>query len=166
MRGILKFALALAPFCLAAQGPVGIFPWWEGQISSDLNLSDGQRQQVEGIQREYRAKMIDGRADVAKAELTLDDAMNAEPFDLRRATDAANKVADARHELTKNLSQMGLRMRAVLTKEQWEKARARFPRGGPGFDRGGDRRPGGGPGRRPGRGQGGGPGGPPPGPQF
>jgi len=178
--GVAALAVFLAAAAGAlAQGPMGIFPWWEGQIAGELNLTDAQRQQVETIQREYRGKMIDGRAELAKAELTLDDAMNADPFDMRKANDAANKVADARNDLTRNLSQMGLRLRAVLTKEQWQKARARMPRpGGPGnlrFDgnRDGGRRggPGGPPqgGRGPDRGRGrgqGGPGGPPPDNQF
>jgi len=151
----LLLVLLTAPVCLLAQGPIGVFPWWEGQIAAELNLTDAQHQQVDAIQREYRTKMIDGRASMEKAELTLEDAMNAEPFDLRKATDAANKVADARNDLTRNLTQMSLRLRGVLTKEQWEKARARSPRpGGPRFEgRGGGRPSGGGPG-------GGGPGGP------
>ncbi len=156
----LLLVLLTAPVGLMAQGPIGIFPWWEGQIAAELNLTDAQRQQVDGIQREYRTKMIDGRAAMEKAELTLEDAMNAEPFDLRKATDAANKVADARNDMTRNLTQMGLRMRAVLTKDQWEKARARTPRfAGPRFDgRGGDNR---GPGRPGGGRNNRGPGGPP-----
>ena len=135
--------LGLSSTALLAQGPVGIFPWWEGSIATELNLTDAQRQQVETVQRDYRGKMIDGRADMAKAELNLEDTMNADPFDLRKATDAANKVADARNELTRNLSQMGLKMRAVLTKEQWQKTRARAQRPGfPGGRGGGPGRPG------------------------
>ena len=152
-RGIISriagLALLLAPALLAQGPPMGIFPWWEGPIAAELNLTDAQKQQVETIQREYRGKMIDGRGEVTKAELTLDDAMNAEPFDLRKATDAANKASDVRNELTRNMSQMSLRLRAVLTKEQWQKTRARTQR--PGFMGGG---PGGGIGRGPGGGRG------------
>ena len=159
-RICLLVVLLIAP--VMAQGPMGSFPWWEGQIASELNLTEAQRQQVDSIQREYRTKMIDGRATMEKAELTLEDAMNADPFDLRRATDAANKVADARNDLTRNLTQMSLRLRAVLTKEQWEKARARSPRpGGPRFDGRGGR----GPGDRGPNGRGPNRGGPPPPPR-
>jgi Spy/CpxP family protein refolding chaperone len=177
-RGIISrlagLALWLAPALLAQGPPMGIFPWWEGPIAAELNLTDAQKQQVETIQREYRGKMIDGRAEIAKAELTLDDTMNAEPFDLRKATDAASKASDARNDLTRNMTQMSLRLRAVLTKEQWQKTRARSQR--PGFAGGGigggrgDGRGKGGPPNRPegGRGPGGpgGPGGPPPNNQF
>jgi Spy/CpxP family protein refolding chaperone len=172
---IATLLLAGASAIFAQGAPMGLFPWWEGPIATELNLTDAQRQQVETIQREYRGKMIDGRAEMAKAELALDDTMNAEPFDLRKATDAANKAADARNDVTRTLTQMSLRLRAVLTKEQWQKTRARSQR--PGF--GGGRFEGGGPGgERGGRGKGGpdgrgrggpggpGPGGPPPNNQF
>ena len=49
--------LLIAP--VLAQGPMGGFPWWEGQIASELNLTEAQRQQVDSIQREYRTKMIE-----------------------------------------------------------------------------------------------------------
>jgi Spy/CpxP family protein refolding chaperone len=171
MMRIAGMALLLAPAMLAQGPPMGFFPWWEGPIAAELNLTDAQKQQVESIQREYRSKMIDGRGEVTKAELTLDDAMNAEPFDLRKATEAANKASDARNDLTRNLSQMSLRLRAVLTKEQWQKTRARSQRpgfggGGPGprFEGGRGKGGGRGPDRR--GGPGGGPGGPPPNNQF
>jgi hypothetical protein len=111
---------------------------------------------VESVQREYRGKMIDSRAEMAKAELDLDDAMNTDPFDMRKANDAANRASKARDTLTRDLTQMGLRLRAVLTKEQWNIARTRFQR--PGGLRGGPRVGGpGGPrgGLRPDRGRGG-----------
>jgi len=77
---VVAIALFLSAAGLQAQGPFGIFPWWEGQIAGELNLTDAQKQQVESIQREYRGKMIDGRADLQKAELTLEDTMNADPL--------------------------------------------------------------------------------------
>jgi Spy/CpxP family protein refolding chaperone len=144
---------AAATLGTALAQPPNIFPWWEGQIATELNLTDAQRQQVESIQREYRTKMIDGRADLSKAELELEDLMNADPFDLRRATEAAGKAAKARDEMTRSLTQMSLRLRAVLTKQQWQTARGRFrrpegiggPRGGGGFDGSAFGRRGGGP---------------------
>ena len=177
LRACVGFALAAV--ALHAQGgppAAGLFPWWEGQISSELNLSDSQRQQLESIQREFRGRLIDNRAEQTKAELELDDAMTADPFDMRKANDAANRASKARDELTRNFTQMSLRMRAVLTKQQWQTAQQRAMRGGGpggmgvgmGGPRGGDRSGrGGGPERGPDRGPGGfrkGPGGPDGGP--
>ena len=71
-----------------------------------------------------------------KAEGNLDDFFNTEgTTDPRRANEAIDRLAAARAELTKVVSQMSLKLRGVLTAQQWQELQRRGPGRGPGrFD--------------------------------
>jgi Spy/CpxP family protein refolding chaperone len=158
--------LVLLPVALCAQGRPPFGPWWDGPVVNGLNLSEAQRKQIQTTTRDFRNRLVDARASVQKAEGELDDVFNSDKLDQRRANDAINRLANARGELTKVMSQMSLQLRQVLTAEQWQELqrRERGPQrldAKPGPE---DRRgPGGSKRRRPPPPDGvGGPGGPPP----
>ena len=54
-------------------------------------------------------------------------AFNAEPMDERRAEAALENLAQARANLTRAFSQMSLKLRLVLTAEQWKELQKRQP---------------------------------------
>ena len=155
MRFVLLSLVLMGP-CLS-QGPRGFFPWWEMPIARDLNLTDQQSRDIQAITRGYRNQMIDLRAAVEKAEGELEDLFNEESIDQRRGNDAVERLVHARAELTRALSQMNLKLRAILTAAQWRELQRRRPApgsgpGGPGrMMPGGPNpdRPPGGPGPRP-----------------
>lgn len=117
---------------LLAQPPRGFFPWWDSPVAKDLNLSEDQTKQIRTVVREYRSKLIDQRATVEKAEGEFEDQFNDELFDLRRANDALERLITARGEMTRSLSQMSLRLRAVLTADQYKELQKRRPQMKPG----------------------------------
>ncbi len=128
------FLLWLAlPALVCAQGPrVGGFPgsgfgrqWWDNPVANGLNLSEAQNTQIRSIVREYRTKLIDLRAAEDKAQGDLQDVFNDSPNDQKHANEAIDRLASARSEATKTLSQMSLRLRNVLTAEQWQQLRER-----------------------------------------
>jgi Spy/CpxP family protein refolding chaperone len=133
------FALSLAiPVILAAQaGPRGarggmFREWWDSPMAEGLNLTDAQRKQIQDTIREYRNRLVDARAAVEKAEGDLEDYFNAENgIDQRKASEAIDHLANARAELTRVISQMSLRLRAVLTNQQWAELRKRGGGRGP-----------------------------------
>jgi Spy/CpxP family protein refolding chaperone len=88
-------------------------------------LSEAQNTQIRAIVREYRTKLIDLRAAEDKAQGDLQDVFNDTPNDQRKANDAIDRLAGARADATKTLSQMSLRLRNVLTAEQWQQLRDR-----------------------------------------
>ena len=146
------FALAL-PFTVCAQGPREFGQWWDSPIVSTLNLSDGQQKQIRSTISDYRNRLVDVRATVQKAEGELQDIFNDDFVDQRRANDAIDRLANSRGELTRVLSQMDLRLRTILTTQQWQELqrRGRGPRpgldgrgpgGGGGFGKGNRRRDG------------------------
>ena len=114
---------------LAAQGPRGLRgprDWWDGPMAEGLNLTDAQRKQIQTTIRDYRNRLVDARAAVEKAEGEMDDVFNTEGnVDQRRANEAIDRLASARAELTKVVSQMSVRMRGVLTTQQWQELQRR-----------------------------------------
>ncbi len=139
-------ALVVAPALLLAQGPGGGppqqgdrgrggfrppqgggFAWWDSPIAADLNLSDQQQAQIRTHTREFRNRLFDASNAVKKAEAELEDIMNEENVDQKRASDAIEKVASARAEMTRSVSLMSLRLRSVLTYQQWQELQKRAP---------------------------------------
>jgi Spy/CpxP family protein refolding chaperone len=112
----------------------------------DLNLTDAQKSDINGILKDFRSKLIDSRDAMVKADAEVQTAFDENPVDQRKAMDAIDRLAAARGDMTRSLSQMSLKIRGVLTAEQWQELQRRraggrgrggFP-GGPG---GGGARP-------------------------
>ena len=134
--------MCLLPVALLAQRGPG--PWWDGQIANDLNLSETQTRQVRETVKEFRPRMKELRDNVNKAEADLDAAFNEDPVDQAKANDAINRLAAARAEVTKAVSQMDLKLRTILTSQQWQDLKAKQRRpwpAGPGPGRRGPRGP-------------------------
>jgi hypothetical protein len=118
----------LAGWTLCAQPPRGFYNWWDSPVAKDLNLSDDQTKQIRSTVRDFRTKLIDARAAVEKAEAEMEDSFNDEAFSQARANDAIERLVAARSELTRSFSQMSMRLRAILSNEQWNELQKRRPR--------------------------------------
>jgi len=109
------------PAVLSAQGPrAGFFPWWDSPLVSGLDLTDAQRTEIRSVIRDYRGKMMEVLGAVQKAEGDLDAVFNEDTVDQRRGSEAIDRLTKARADMTKSVSEMSLRMRAVLTTQQWQ----------------------------------------------
>jgi Spy/CpxP family protein refolding chaperone len=126
MKTVVLFAVLSASLALA-QPPRDLYPWWDLPVSKEIGLTDDQRARVEKVVREYRNKLIDLRGALEKAEADLGDAFNEENFDLKRASEAADRVAKSRADLSAAMSQMSVRLRSVLTVQQWRELQRRRP---------------------------------------
>src|SRR5258708_660341 len=117
------------PLALMAQGPGGDprpqplgweGPWWNNRLVQDLNLSDAQKGEINAVVKDYRGKMMDIRSAIGKADADVQTAFDENPVDQKKAADAIERLANARADLTRSLSQMSLKLRAVLTADQWQ----------------------------------------------
>jgi Spy/CpxP family protein refolding chaperone len=127
MRRALAVALLLAgPLC--AQMPKGIYAWWSNRMNLEaLNLSLDQRRHIQTTVRDYRGHLIEVRAAVNQAEEDLAAEFNKDPVDGQKANQAIERLIAARSDLTRTLSQMSLKLRTVLTNEQWQELQRRRP---------------------------------------
>src|SRR5258708_38252813 len=123
------FLLVLAAGLVCGQGPRGPLTWWDSPLVSSLDLTDSQTKQIRSTVAEYRDKLRDLRLSVNKAEGDLENIFNEDPVDQRKANEAIDGLAAARGELTKTISQMDLKLRLVLTPEQWQDLRSQMGRG-------------------------------------
>ncbi len=113
---------------LVAQAPPGYFNWWDSPIANDLNLSEDQKRQIRSIVQEYRDRLIDQRAALQKAELQFADLFAEQSPNPARVDTVIEQLVAARTELTRTMSRMTLRLRGVLTPEQFQELQKRFPR--------------------------------------
>ena len=87
--------------------------WWNGPLVQNLDLNDAQRKDIRVTVREYRGHLLDLREAVQRTDSDLETILNASPVDQRKATEAIDRLANARAELTRTLSQMTLRLRGM-----------------------------------------------------
>ena len=105
---------------LRAQMPRGQYAWWNSPVVQDLKLTDSQRQQIRLTVKDYRARLLDIRARLEKAENDLEALFNQDPVDTPKANEAIDRLASTRSELTRALSQMSLKLRSLLNTQQWQ----------------------------------------------
>jgi Spy/CpxP family protein refolding chaperone len=110
-------------------------PWWSGPFVQDLNLSETQKADIRAAVKEYRDRIVEIRTTIQKADADVETAFDDNPVDQRKANDAIERLATARGDLTRTLSQMSLKIRGILTADQWQELQRRQPgrRGGRGF---------------------------------
>jgi len=128
----------LVPAALWAQPRAASLPWWDNPLASGLTLTDSQKVRIQEVIHDYRDALTDLRAQVDEAEADLEAVFNEEVVDQRRGTAAIDRLARTRADLTRAVSEMTLKLRAVLTPQQWQELQRRGAdsgRGGRGADR-------------------------------
>jgi Spy/CpxP family protein refolding chaperone len=127
MRRLLILVLVLAGG-LCAQMPRGIYAWWSRpQIARDLNLSPAQREQIRASVQQFRPHLLNVRAAVNQAEQALADQFDRSPVDPAKTNEAIERLVDARSDLTRTLTRLSLKLRLVLTEQQWQELQRRRP---------------------------------------
>ncbi len=106
-----------------AQGDHG--RWWNNpKLVAELKLTDAQRKSMDDILLAHREKLIDLRASLEKAELTLEPLMKEDQPNEAQILAGIDKVAQARAELEKANARFLLAIRGKLTPEQWNQLQA------------------------------------------
>ena len=105
---------------LFAQMPKSLYAWWSKPvITRQLNLTNLQRQQIRATIIQFRPHLIDIRAEISKAEIDVEAQFDHDPVDQAKANQAIERLIAARSDLTRTLSQLSLKLRTVLTEQQW-----------------------------------------------
>jgi periplasmic protein CpxP/Spy len=99
--------------------------WWNNpRMVERLKLTDDQRKAMDGIMLEHREKLIDLRANLAKAELAMEPLMKADAPNDAAISTQIDKVVQARAELEKANARFLLAIRDKLTPDQWKQVQA------------------------------------------
>ncbi len=125
MRWVLGVGMMAASGLAAAQ-PLGIPPgrWWEQpKVAEQLALTADQTQQLNTLTLGHARTMVDLKGAVEKAAIDLRAAAEADPFDPKQVRLSFSVVQQARTRLESERFDMLLKVRQVLTTEQWHKLR-------------------------------------------
>ena len=107
-------------------GPMPPGQWWKNsEVVKDLELTEAQAGQIEGAFLEHRKSLIDLRADLEHKELDLQTLMDQDRPDTAKVSGQIDAVLAARNKLEKSNAMMMLKIRQVLSVEQWKKLQAR-----------------------------------------
>ncbi len=120
MKLAITFLMLFSTGLMSQRAPRAYFPWWESPLTHSLHLTDDQQKQIHSILKEYRDLMIDQRAAVEKAEADVQDFFNEETVNEAEAEKAIDRLVKARSEMTRTFTQLSLKLRQVLTYEQWQ----------------------------------------------
>jgi Spy/CpxP family protein refolding chaperone len=125
-KRLLLIPVIAAPLCAQQRGPSpASFAWWDSPLANGLNLSDAQSKQIRATVSEYRGRLADLRAAVDKSEGSLEAVLNEDTVDQRKAGEAIDQLVSARGELFRTNSQLALKLRMILTADQWQDLQSR-----------------------------------------
>jgi Spy/CpxP family protein refolding chaperone len=106
---------------LPAQMPKNLYPWWNNKVVvRQLNLSASQVGQIRDAVAQYRAHLMSVRGRVLEAEGNLEEQFNRNPVDQDKTRQAIEQLISARSDLTRTLSELSLKLRVLLSAEQWQ----------------------------------------------
>ena len=96
--------------------------WWSNpEMVQKLGLTDDQQKKMDDIFQQSRLKLIDLNASLEKEELIMEPLMSADQPDEAKAMAQIDRVAQARAALEEANAKMLLKIRLVLTVDQWKK---------------------------------------------
>jgi Spy/CpxP family protein refolding chaperone len=119
-------------------------PWWDSPLAQDLKLTEDQQKQIKKTVKDFRPKTFEMVTAINKAEAEVQAAFNEDPVDQKKANDAIERLVVARGDLFRLNSQRDLKLRSLLTAQQWQdlqKQERRRPPFGPDFPGRGKRGP-------------------------
>ena len=125
MKLLITLLLLISTGAFAQRPTRAYFPWWESPLRRSLHLTEQQQQQIRTILKQHRDEMIDERAAVEKAEADVEDLFSERTVDPAQAKQAIDRLVTARGKLSRTFIQLSLKLRQVLTDQQWEKLEQR-----------------------------------------
>ncbi len=101
--------------------------WWKNEeLIRQLNLSLEQQKQLEKIFFTHLERAIDLRAVVEKEELKLRELLDEEEISEKRVLEQVDKLLEARKALERQRAELFLKVRLILTPEQWKNLKGKY----------------------------------------
>lgn len=105
----------------ANEFPFAFGPWGLSALQKEVGLSDTQMGQLREIYQSQRPALTEAMAEVEKMETNLQILLDGSQVDLALAERAVDELLKARSQLAKANTMMMVRMRKVVTQEQWRR---------------------------------------------
>jgi Spy/CpxP family protein refolding chaperone len=107
--------------------------WWKNsEVAKKLQLSDAEISKLNQIFYDHRLKLIDYRADMEKADLSLQNLLDQDQPDKNQVSAQVDQVLAARGKLEREFTMMNLDLREVLSVQQWRQLKSIQQERGPG----------------------------------
>jgi Spy/CpxP family protein refolding chaperone len=103
-----------------ALGPVGGDWWKNSDIAQKINLSDGQKQQIQQIFSDHRSNLVVLRGNFENEEGKLRNLVNQDPPQDEQVLAQVDQVTAARGKLDREFAAITLAFRKVLSGDQWK----------------------------------------------
>jgi Spy/CpxP family protein refolding chaperone len=131
MRRLFILAIALSA-SLLAQMPNSLYPWWSNKIVvQQLDLTPAQVHDIRAAVTEAQPHLLEVRAKVLRAEQALEDQFNSDPVDQNKTNQVLEQLIVARTDLTRSLTELSLKLRVLLTPQQWQQLQRLRPNRNP-----------------------------------
>jgi Spy/CpxP family protein refolding chaperone len=115
---------------LVAQMPKSLYPWWSNKpVVKQLDLTPAQVRGLRAEVSEAQPHLLEVRAKVLRAEKNLEDQFNLDPIDQNQTNQALDQLIAARADLTRSLTNLSLKLRVLLTAQQWRALQRLRPNG-------------------------------------
>jgi Spy/CpxP family protein refolding chaperone len=99
--------------------------WWKNsKIAEKLQLTDAQTKQLEEAFFQHRLKLVDYGAEMEKADMKLQQMLDADTVNESAVNDQVDQVLAARGKMERELTTMNLTFRRILTPDQWKQLRS------------------------------------------
>jgi Spy/CpxP family protein refolding chaperone len=99
--------------------------WWKNsKIAEKLQLTDAQTKQLEDAFFQHRLKLVDYGADMEKADMKLQQMLDADTVNESAVNDQVDQVLAARGKMEREFTTMNLTFRRILSPEQWKQLRS------------------------------------------
>lgn len=99
--------------------------WWKNsKVAEKLNLTDSQIKQLEDAFYQHRLKLVDIGAAMEKADMKLQQMLDADTVDESAVNAQVDQVLAARGQMEREFTNMNLNFRKILTLDQWKQLRA------------------------------------------
>lgn len=116
LSAFVALALGAATFAQA--------PWTNPKVVQELGLTAQQQQQLQDMRYKHQREMIDLRRDMEIKELALKEEMSKDQPNEAAVDKAIDAAAQSRSTMEKARFRHMQEAKAILTPEQWQKARA------------------------------------------
>ncbi len=99
--------------------------WWQNEeIVAQLSLSSEQQEQIKKISTESRKTSIQLRSETELLEIDLENLLDAKAFDSAAALKVVDKIEAVRAKLSRQRMEGLVRIRSVMSQEQYRKLKA------------------------------------------